>query len=324
VGEIDRTLFPDDAQLLAGLTAVLRDGGHTRGPITVRERRLDPHAATFPNEVVVCALEDGRVLKLFCKYGATHRQTTYGHKEGVAYEGTVYRDVLTPLATSTPRCYGTWAGAANGHAWLVLDYLEESAWFAMSGDSSAMARAADWAGRFHARAEALVARSRPDLNVYDRAYYLGWASRTWEFAEPLRPMFPWLETLCARFADTLPLLSAPPTVIHGEYYKKNVLISGETIVPVDWESAAIAVGEIDLAALIEGWEDEPLIRGAIAAYRDARWPDGAPADFARRLTAAQLYSHFRWLGERASWTTREGSRWRFDSARALGEKLGLL
>ena len=80
MAEIDLTLFPDDQRLLAGVTAVLRRGGHADGPITVLERRLDPHAATFPNEVVTCALSDGRVLKLFCKFGATNRQATVGSR----------------------------------------------------------------------------------------------------------------------------------------------------------------------------------------------------------------------------------------------------
>ena len=46
------------------------------------------------------------------------------------------------------------------------------------------------------------------------------------------------------------------TVIHGEFYPKNVLIHDGIVCPIDWESTAISVGEIDLAALTENWSEE--------------------------------------------------------------------
>ena len=50
------------------------------------------------------------------------------------------------------------------------------------------------------------------------------------------------------------LLAAPRTMIHGEFYPGNILYEKGRICPVDWESAAIAAGELDLAALTEGWQ----------------------------------------------------------------------
>jgi hypothetical protein len=94
---------------------------------------------------------------------------------------------------------------------------------------------------------------------------------------------------------------------------------------VDWESAAIAAGAIDLAALTEGqhWP-VALVRRCERAYRIARWPDGAPSGFARALDAARVYLHFRWLGERPDWTIREKNLPRFDQLHEAATRLCLI
>src|SRR5207245_3827422 len=129
----------------------------------------------------------------------------------------------------------------------------------------------------------------------------------------LLPRFPWLRKLCeerSRWYE--PLLRAPQTVIHGEFYSKTLLLRGHRIYILDWESAAFAAGEIDLAALTEGvrWTAR-LVQQCIEAYRQARWPRGVPATFQQTLETARMYLHFRWLGERADWTVRETSFWRY-------------
>src|SRR2546425_655507 len=73
------------------------------------------------------------------------------------------------------------------------------------------------------------------------------------YAGPLRGKFPWLAGL-AGLGDAwfAPLLGATPTVIHGEFYAKTVLLRKQDLFMIDWESAAVAAGEIDLATLTEG------------------------------------------------------------------------
>ena len=88
-------------------------------------------------------------------------------------------------------------------------------------------------------------------------------------------------------------------------------------------SAAIAAGEVDLAALTERWP-RPVVEECETEYRRARRPHGAPHEFEQTLAAARLYLQFRWLGERPDWTTRRSSRWRFAEPRAAAERLGLL
>jgi aminoglycoside phosphotransferase (APT) family kinase protein len=190
---------------------------------------------------------------------------------------------------------------------------------------AAMSQAARWIGRFHAATEAcLSTTSVPVLQVYDGAYYLGWVRRTLQFAGDLHHRFPWLATLCARAEEFAALLiETPPCIIHGEFYPKNVLYRDRSIYPVDWESAAIAVGEIDLVSLTDGWSTR-IVRQCELEYQRARWPYGAPAAFVQRQAAAQLYMHFRWLGDRPEWTTHKNSFWRFEHLRSAGEQLGLI
>ena len=119
------------------------------------------------------------------------------------------------------------------------------------------------------------------------------------------------------------LLSTELTVIHGEFYPSNVLAREENIYPVDWESAAVAAGELDLAALIEGWP--PSIADlCIAEYLSCRWPRGASSDICRNIAIARIYWHLRWLGEKPNWIQGKKQRWRVAELRREGEQLGLI
>jgi thiamine kinase-like enzyme len=185
--------------------------------------------------------------------------------------------------------------------------------------------AARWIGQFHRVSEERLSRvPMPFLIRYDAEYYLGWARRTSLFAGRWHQRFPWLRTLCERFEELVVLLlTAPPVLIHGEYYPKNILFSNGIVHPVDWESAAIAAGEIDLAAVTENWPAE-VARQCELEYQRVRWPEGSPADFERRLCAARLYLSFRWLGDRPDWTTHQRYLHSFAQLRSAGERLGLI
>ncbi len=313
---------PDQAALADGLRAALGT------PVSVLRRRRNRYASTFPSEVVTCRVDGGGRCQLLCKYGAGPPDVVHGHKGGVVYEAAVYREVLRPLGgrPPTPPFRGAHADAETGRTWLVLDFLEGAERLHLTADpAAALVEAARWAGEFHARAAAALARRRPSsLNVYDAEYYRAWAERTDRFAGALHGRFPWLRPLCERFTELVPLLEARPvTVIHGEYYPKNVLLCGGAVCPVDWESAAVAAGEIDLATLTEGWPAEAVAQ-CEEAYARARWPGGAPHEFPRALGVARLYGLFRWLGDRPEWTVGRGSVGQFKRLRALGRRLGVI
>jgi hypothetical protein len=313
---------PETEALSAGLSVVLGGAGSS---ICILDRTPAIWASTYPSEIVTCAVGGSTELKLYCKYMAGLDYESFGHRGGVPYEIEVYRRVLAGLSLSLPRFYGAYQDPATGDAWLILEFLDRSLRVTKGPQPESIVQAARWLGRFHAANEGRV--SGPDvsfLNLYDAEYYLGWSRRTLRFASELRPEFPWLETLCGRFDECVDiLLSAPRTIVHGEFYPHNILLSDGQIYPIDWESAAIAAGEIDIATLTEAWKPEHLRRCELA-YQESRWGGAAPAGFSRGLAAARLYVCFRWLGEQPEWTLHAGNREYFEQMRIAGEELGLI
>jgi hypothetical protein len=317
--------LPDLQTLAHRLNAALNQPNSTGDPITILARKPNPRTSTYPSEIVYCRLADGSELQLLCKYATARSHTAQGHRRGTAYEAEVYQKVLQPLPVSTPRFCGLYADSITGETWFMLEYMDGSMRVKDSRDRTQMYAAARWLGQFHRINESrLPPASLPFLHKHEPEYYLGWAARTSQFAGHLHQSFPWLRTLCERFEQVVGRLLEPPAIIiHGEYYPNNILFRQGTIYPVDWESTAIGIGEIDYASLTERWPAEIVERCRIE-YLNARWPAGPPADFEPKLDVARLYWRFRWLGERADWTTEEKSRWRFADLHSLGTRLGLI
>jgi hypothetical protein len=318
--------LPNLQILTVGLTSVLRSHGRTNDQVTILRRHPNIYASSFPSEIVTCRVDDGSELRLFCKYATGHSHGAYGHRGGIAYEAAIYRHLLQPSHATTPAFYGAYAEISTGATWLILEYLDKTLRVSHTPEPAAsMKVAARWIGQFHGTMKEHFSHTPVKfLNRYDAEYYLGWARRTSLYAGHWHQRFPWLATLCERFEELVVLLvTAPPALIHGEYYTSNILFRNEIVYPVDWESATIAAGEIDLASLTEGWCTE-IARQCELEYQQARWPEGSPADFERTLTAARLYLHFRWLGDRPESTAAEHHLWRFEDLRCASEQLGLM
>ncbi len=315
--------LPEDQALVTGLTEVLGVDGSPG--VRILDRSPAIWSSTYPSEVVTCQVGRDDQLKLYCKYMAGLRYESFGHRGGVPYEVEVYRHVLAGLLLPVPRFYGAYRPPATDDVWLMLQYLDQGSRVTKGPQPESVLQAARWVGSFHAANEARI--SRPELSflkTYDAEYYLGWVRRTLRFAGEVRPNLGWLGSLCKRFEECIGILLSPPlTIIHGEFYPHNILISGGRVYPIDWESAAIASGEVDLAALTEAWEPSD-VRQCQLAYRQARWGEATPRDFERRLDAARLYLCFRWTGEQPEWTLSEGNRSYFEEMRVLAERLDLI
>ncbi|MBO0888734.1 hypothetical protein J2P12_06505, partial [Candidatus Bathyarchaeota archaeon] len=291
--------FPGLKKLTAGLSAVF----HTRGLAHVRIRVIDRipnrEESSFPTEIVTCVLDQkGTTVRLFVKYGTRAFDNVHRHRGDISYEAKVYREVLQPLGISTPTFYGVYRDKTTKAPWLVIEFLEGSRghW---SQNHEAMIVSARWIGKFHALNEERL--SRPGLKFlhrYDSKYYLGWARRANRLLSNSQSRVPWLSTLCDRFAILLPNLLERPamTVIHGEYYSNNTLYQNGICSPVDWQSAAVAAGEIDLAALTQSRPSQ-MVQQCEREYSRARWPDGPPEAFQQILETARVYMNLRWLGD---------------------------
>ena len=328
--------FPDQGRLATGLAAVFRTNGTANERVTVLRRQPNPYQSTSPTEIVTCHVGgNGTPLRVFIKYGTRTFESVYGHRGDVGYEARVYRDVLRPLRTSTPTFYGVYRDGTAGVPWLVIEYLKGGIQSSHSRDPNATVRAARWIGRFHAANRRRYPSARLKfLRTYDAAYYAGWARRTKELFGHLQNRLPWLLDLCDEFGTFIPrLLEAPRTVIHGEYFGLNIIYQNRICWPADWQSAAIAPGEIDLASLTHSWP-RPLVRKCEREYRRSRWPEGAPDDFPKILEAARLYMNFRWLGDPTLMTPQLGRGGRpmvpkkakkfLKELHAVGERVGLV
>lgn len=318
--------LPDTPTLADGLSRLLVAGDGARPTrVTVLDRKAFKNSSSFASEVVICR-RGGETLRLLCKYSSKwvgpSGEESWGYRRGVLHEAGVYRHILQPMNVTVPHFFGTNIGP-RGETWMVLEYLEDAAWVSEADDPAAMALAARWIGRFHALAETRLAAVIPWLKTYDAEYFRGWVQRTLQFAGPWHMRFPWLRMVAGRFDDWAARLWEQPTVMHGEYYPKNVLIHRGRIYPVDWECAAVAAGEIDLVALTEMWPASAVDECRIE-YARARWPDGAPADFERRLDSALMFNMFRWLGDEPEMTRRQSMRYYFDQLRAAAARLGLI
>lgn len=311
--------FPDLETLTTGINSVFQGQGSV-GQVSVLKR--DPNLCSgrrSPSEIVTVRMMDGSQRRLFCKYGGYdwHSHGLWG----VAYEVEVYRQVLAKLDATTAKFYGAYTAAAPNKIWLILENLEYYEQLRNALQPGAMNEAVRWLGRFHAATEELLSKGAiPFLKIYDAAYYREWAIRTVEFAASRRRRLPWLAPLCRKWEELAESLLLPATsIIHGDCYGTNILMRNDVPFVIDWESAAAAVGEIDLAFLTEGWPEE-IVTLCEAEYQKSRWPVNPPPEFSRRLQAGRLYQHLRWLGDHPEWTSWQGYR----RLQALAEGLGLL
>jgi hypothetical protein len=296
-----RALFGDDAMIL--------------------HRRRNVQTSTFPSEIITCRLDGKEPTRLFCKYADDGIGLVAGHRSGVAFEALVYRDVLSALDVPSVRFYGSYEHPTTGATWFFLEALDETARVNKAADPGAMPRAAGWAGRFHALGERLAANFGDRLHRYDATYYASWPEQTLRWARGREAEFPGLEAVCEQFTRLLPrLVDWKHTLVHGEYYPRNILVDGGAVYPVDWESAAIACGEIDLASLTENWP-ERTVRECVEEYCRSRWGGPAPARFAETLDLARAYLHLRWMGGSQGTLSPVDFNWRLSCLRALCERI---
>lgn len=285
--------FPDSIILKEHLSAML---GTNNSSLEIISREVFNESSTFPVEIVVCNTGTGNNINLFCKYLGGLGPNNFGHRGGVEYEAKIYESILANAPVSKIKYFGQCLIKENGDLLLVMEYLGETLRMLYSGDPDALPKAAHWVGNFHHLYEGKI----PDfVKKYDKEYYSLWSERFRNLTQNSQSEFPWLISLADYFDDNIDsLIHCTQTIIHGECYPKNILLKNGSIYLVDWESAATAAGEIDLASLIEGWDNDEAEK-VKATYIKARWPDenSVPEDFEKRLLLAQIYFHFWWWEE---------------------------
>lgn len=314
--------LPKTDALRKGLTSALRSRGVSRRSLTLLGREPTPYATTFPCEIVTYRIGRGTARKVFCKYTAGVDYTGHGHRGGVGHEIATYRHVLARTNRFHPKFYGGYTDSETGQYWLFLEYLDGGIRVGKLNDPVAMEKTAKWIAQFHVAGLGLLSNEPLHfLKKYDKEYYLGWMRRTLDFADATCRKSSWMRHLYAHAENFLsPLLSSTPAIIHGEFYQHNILFHKGQVCPIDWESAAVGEGLIDLACLIEGWESK-IANVCIAVYVRTRWPEGVPSEFERIFKAARLYTTVRWLGDDPDYTRGEAARGYWKRLRQLATEL---
>ncbi len=280
--ELDRKV--DDEVLAAGL-----------GAAAILQRTRLPEPSSADCEIVACRMPDGTQRQLFCKFGPLAEVGQPTHCYGVAYEAQVYDQLLSAWRGDVLLLHGVFLDKTTGTVALALNYVDgATALQQVSQPKAGLMAAAEWIARFHRWSETAAVPSF--LHRYDTEFYRVWMQGAGHATRRLHQRFPWLPDLCERCQRRLPALLPPAAIIHGAYQADNIMLCDGRNVPIDWESAALAAGEIDLANLTWGWDDD-LVALCEQEYCLARWPDGTPGDVALRLTAARVFLHLRWLGE---------------------------
>lgn len=318
---MDVPFLPPTDELRAVIETLSGPRGPLAGLVIALDREENPLASSYPAEIVRCRCADGTELQFLIKYMVTlsegHRD--HGMRGGLAYEAGIYQQFLAPRVR--PNFYGS-CTTRGGVDLLILEFLPDCDRLDYAEDDGTLLRVAAWLGRLHASMEPVVAAGKASgVREYDSEFFLGWARRTDAFAGDWHQRAPWLAELCARFGSVADvLLSATPTLVHGEFYPHNILFRGTEIFAVDWESAATGAGELDLVCLTEGWPPE-FEQACDDEYQKARWPEGAPGRFASRAAAARVYMRIRWLGEHPAWTRHEDADSELNGLRCLVRRL---
>jgi thiamine kinase-like enzyme len=295
----------------------------------VVSRTPNSFSSTFPTEIVTCQIGSQPAVRLFCKHFHADLGQEFGKGTRPFHEIDVYKQVLTKVPTPTPGFAGSWISDDSTEGLLVLKYLDDSRRLSHTGNyDNGLEAAAVWIGEFHRHAAALA--TRPELGFLERSasqFYRDVWARLVAKRGSLSGAPAWLRRLGDRFELVLAILhDADPTVIHGEYYPKNVLLHEGRIFPVDWETASIGMGEMDLATLVDGWPR--AVDRCVSAYATARGFSPDDREFRRRLGASQILINAYWLSYGEHWSSDpkkldRASR-RLDRMHHAAEQIGLL
>ncbi len=312
--------LPNDSVLIHGLSSIFLNYGNEYSKIKIVDRTPSVYASTFPVEIVKCLI-DNRETTLFCKYLNGLGPNSFGHRGAVEYEAKVYDKILNDSPFPTVKFYGTSKLETSNDMWMVLEYLENASQLQKSTEENALQKAVLWIAGFHSFYEEHFTSF---LTVYDENYYNVWISNVENLIGHVNNKYPWLANVCQLFWSNINILTKSPlTIIHGEYYPKNILVVEAGIYPIDWESAAVAPGEIDLVSILEG-QSEIIASQQIENYAYCRWrgKNFSQKDFKSRILMSQIYYQLRWIGEAKINELNSYSK-RFDKLKYLGEKLAM-
>jgi hypothetical protein len=319
--------------------------GARSGGITRLDRRPIPYCTSHSIEELGLTLGDGTRLDLIFKDlgRAALLETARRIRPPFLYdprrEIETYLTIFDGTDSGTAAYYGCELDPGTGRYWLFLENVPGPR-LSEVGDMKTWRRAARWLASMHLRytgETGRLAREVPLLG-YDEAFYRLWMARAREFLNESRPPRPGavrrrFDQLAGGYGRVVEhLMTLPSTLVHGEFYASNVLVQEAgglvRVCPVDWETAAIGPGLVDLAGLVAGgWSARERTALAMDYFEEsmahgARW--SSAEQFLGSLDYCRLHLAVQWLGWSPEWSPppEHAQDW-LHEALDLAEKLGL-
>ena len=313
-------IYPPIDYLNIALENVLSNEEKFGKPFRVVKRTPNLYSSTFHSEIVSCEFPDKKTQNIFCKFSDGKEIKKHaGHRQYLEYEAKVNRLILQNTDLSIINFVGSYSDSTNCFTWLFFEYLEPFLEVGEEKDySSAMIRAARWIGEFHSQNKNKVKLNKSWMFKYSRDYLISVSSQTLANCKSFLHEEPWIIEACNIFDYKINKLTnnSSLTMIHGEYYPANILSKNKIIYPVDWQSAAIAIGEIDLAMLTDGWQPE-IVDRCVEQYTKSRWGKNIPINFKENLILSTIYTQFRWLGDKNGIVLNKESKKRLNTIKEV-------
>lgn len=305
------------------------------------ERRLSEFRSSFALEELQVELAGGRHLSVMFKNLSSRALLEEARRTRPAFlydplrELLVYQRILGGCAMGTADCHAAVADPDQERYWLFLEKVPGIELYQI-GDFAIWEQVAGWLARFHLLASELLPVAREArLFAWNRERYRACLERASWCVGQRASAEPADREAMGRIADVYDLVidhlaALPPAVIHGEFYASNVLVQeradGLRICPIDWETAGVGPGLIDLAALVAGqWTDQQR-EALMLAYWCGLEPQNAPsvpAAFRTALLCCRLHLAVQLLGRSPEWEPpAEHKRDWLSEAATLADQLG--
>ena len=297
----------DDLQ--AAIEHALSDGRDDGCGVAGIDRKPLARASTFAAERVTVTLRNGTSRVIFFKdlsRTARGRAASDSRLERGRRELTVYRHLLAGRRFDTPSLLGWQWQRERGRCWLLLEWAPGQP-LSRAASLQAWNAAARWAARFHvgsrgARHVELACVPRLEALEYGVCVER-LQSRLHDVPPPDQAL---LERSLRRFEELKGCVAElPHSFIHGELFPANIILRGdgtaaESITVVDWETAALGPGYLDLASLVTAHAPdarEELLRAYFDEYAAVGGERMAPGQFRDGFRVMEFVHAMKW----ASW-----------------------
>jgi hypothetical protein len=289
----------------AAIEAVLTGWRGTPVQVSHLRREESSFATRAPVEVVSVRLDRGERVSLFVKRGGGDEHPDKARPDR---EVEVYRRLLDNPDLPVARCYGACVEPGAGRHELFLELLD--GWDLRYHGLDRWALAVQELARLHS----WFASRRDGLSQCDAllrldvGYFDTWAARaaaavlarSSELSSHLAPVL-------AGYDEVSRLLSQqPPTLVHNDLSPKNVVVGRSPDSPrvylVDWETAGVGCGLLDLVHLTYGLapEDDRRLRASYFGALEGVAP-ASGGERQRLLAACDLHKTLFRLAHAGRW-----------------------